>query len=407
MCNRFLFGALVIYMIKIITLALLVGLTPLAIDMYIPAMLAIATDFSTDLSVIQNSLTTYFLGLCLGQLIYGPASDALGRKPVLLIGLLLFLIASILSAIATNETSFLLARFLQAIGGGASIVIVHGIITDQFKGAEAVRIRSIIVLIMTIAPMVSPLIGGNLLMLFGWRSIFVFLAVYALLITCFAMCFLAETQHQRKRFNVAHLLESYQDLLSEKMIWAWLVGLALNGGVIFGFIAGSAYIYLDLLAIAPHQFGWYFSANIAVMFIAASINSQASIRYGVINVMRVGQVIQSIGLLLLIAVWYFNVIKIISLVPLFAFVFGLNIMINPNATSMMLEQYKRRAGTAAALLGAVRYSFAALFTMLIALGTANGMGLGSTIWAMAVGGIGSSVMVYSIMIKLPHLKVIE
>lgn len=381
-------------MVQIITLALLVALTPLAIDMYIPAMLSIAGYFNTDLSLIQNSLTTYFLGLCLGQLIYGPASDALGRKPVLMVGLSLFFIASVLCAIAANETLFLLARFLQALGGGACIVTVHGIITDQYRGADAVKIRSIIVVIMTIAPMVSPLLGGHLLMFFGWRSIFVFLAIYAVLITLCGSIFLHETQQYKKTLNFRHMFESYADLFSEKLIWLWLVGLALNGAVIFGFIAGSPYIYLKLLAIPPADFGWYFSANIMVMCLSATINSRACARFGVIKVMRIGQVLQSIGLCLLLLVWYLNVVKITVLVPLFALVFGLNIVVNPNATSIMLEQFRRRAGTAAALMGAMRYSFAAIATMLIAWGTATNSGIGPTIWVMAFGGICSSLLVH-------------
>jgi DHA1 family bicyclomycin/chloramphenicol resistance-like MFS transporter len=160
-------------------LGALTAIGPLAIDMYLPALPTIAREFRVDASVVQSSLASYFIGIAIGQAFYGPLSDRLGRKPILYLGLTLFMISSIGCASAASVDALIAFRFLQALGGCAPIVIPRAIVRDHFDQAGSVRMLSVLMLVMGLAPILAPLIGGQLLVHFGWRAVFWLLTAYA------------------------------------------------------------------------------------------------------------------------------------------------------------------------------------------------------------------------------------
>lgn len=382
----------------IVLFGILIALTPFAIDMYIPAMPTMAVHFNTGLATMQFSLGIYLLGLCIGQLIYGPIADAIGRKPILLMGLTIFSIASIFCSFTTSDSFFLCFRFMQALGGAAVVVAVNAMVTDHYKGAEGVKVRATIIVIMTIAPMLSPLIGGWLLLHFGWQCIFYFLSFYAILLITLCVLLLQESIDKTKPLNISHMFDSYRDLLSQKNIWLWLTALGFNSGVNFSFIVGSPYLYLSLFDISPQDFGWYFSVNLLSMMIFASINTRVSSYFGIVSVMRFGQFIQASALVLLLFFWSFELLDLLILIPAFALAFGINTFINPNASSLMLELYQKRAGTASALLGTFRYGFAVIFSGVVSLGSELNLGVGAIIWPMVFASL-SSIVLLNIVVR--------
>src|SRR5687767_5619773 len=166
---------------------------PLAIDMYLPALPTIAREMQSSIASVQVSLAVYFVGIAAGQAFYGPLSDRWGRKPALYFGLIVFVLSSIGCAVAGNVSALIVLRFLQALGGCAPLVIPRAVVRDHFDQRESARMLSVLILVMGLAPILAPLIGGQLLVNFGWRSIFWLLAAYGIAWLTIVILFLPES----------------------------------------------------------------------------------------------------------------------------------------------------------------------------------------------------------------------
>jgi DHA1 family bicyclomycin/chloramphenicol resistance-like MFS transporter len=212
-------------------LGALTAIGPLAIDMYLPALPTIAREFGVDASVVQSSLAAYFIGIALGQAFYGPLSDRLGRKPSLYLGLTLFMISSIGCASAASVDALIAFRFLQALGGCAPIVIPRAIVRDYFDQAGSVRMLSVLMLVMGLAPILAPLIGGQLLVHFGWRAVFWLLTAYAAVWLTVVAALLPESlpSTRRARHPIREVLSVYWRLARDRRF----MGHALAGALIF------------------------------------------------------------------------------------------------------------------------------------------------------------------------------
>lgn len=179
---------------RILLLGALAATAPLAIDMYLPALPAMAADLNRPNSHIQQTLTLFMLGYALCQLIYGPLSDRFGRRPVILFGMLLFSAASLACTLAQSLDQLLAARIIQALGGGAASVVVTALVRDLYRGEAAARVMSLVVMSMTLAPLLAPMVGGQILQMFGWRAIFMLLTLLGLLLTLQVWLRLPETR---------------------------------------------------------------------------------------------------------------------------------------------------------------------------------------------------------------------
>jgi DHA1 family bicyclomycin/chloramphenicol resistance-like MFS transporter len=375
----------------IFLLASIVALTPLAIDMYLPAMPAIAESYGTELKVIQGSMSTFLIGFAIGQLIHGPLSDALGRRPIALAGLSIFATASLALAFAESASGFLLLRIVQAVGGAAGSVVINAVITDKFRGHEAVQVRSTIVMVMTLAPMLAPTIGGALLLWANWRAIFMLLAVWALMTLVWSYLSLQESNQHRHALNFKNVITNYRQVISRPLLWPWLAGISLNTGAFFSFLAASPYVYIQVFEIPPEIFGFYFSANVIVMTLGSAFNSRFTRYFGTETVLRTAQRIQIIALAALLLLLAFDLLTLWSLVPLCAIFIGLNSFVFPNAASLLMERFNKNAGTAAALLGASQFAMGALFSLLVAQG--DGAGSGPMLLIMSFGGFSAYYLI--------------
>ena len=234
----------------LILLGALSGLTPLSVDMYLPAIPTIAQDLQVSIETVQLTVSTFLAGFALGQLFYGPLADSLGRKPVMLFGLGVFVLASIGCVLANSLPLLLACRLLQALGGAAGSVVVNALLRDLFRDDEFVRAMTLVILTMTLAPLVAPLLGGALLHI-GWRAIFVLLVVLGSLVWGVVAWRLPETLRPelRQPLRPASVLANYGHVLRHRRAMGSLLASTFASAGLFAFISGSPYVYITYFCV--------------------------------------------------------------------------------------------------------------------------------------------------------------
>ena len=363
----------------ILILGALSAFGPLAIDFYLPGFPAMAAAFGTDETRIQSTLASYFLGLSFGQLIYGPVADRFGRRVPLLVGVLVFTLASLGCAVAPTLESLVVLRFMQALGGCAGMVLARAIVTDKCDTIGAAKVFSQLMLVMGLAPILAPVLGGFLVNTTGWRSIFLVLTAFSACCALAVYLGLPESMAvDRPRLPLRGAPRQYARLLTH---WSFL-GHALTGGIamagMFAYIAGSPFVIIKLYGVPAEHFGWVFGANAAGFILVAQINARLLSRFGPHWLLRrMVWVYLGAGVALL-AVTALRPTQLWPLlVPLFACIASLGAII-PNASACAMAGQGPRAGSASAMLGFLQFGIAALSSSLVgwlANGTAVPMAL--------------------------------
>jgi DHA1 family bicyclomycin/chloramphenicol resistance-like MFS transporter len=346
----------------VLLLGAMIGLGPLSIDMYLPSFPTIEREFGSASGSLQLTLATYFVGLALGQAFYGPISDRFGRKPPLYFGLTLFVLAAIGCALSTSVAELATFRLLQGLGGCAAMVVTMAIIRDCATGAAAARLFSRLILVMGIAPIVAPLLGGWVLTQFGWRALFLLLATGGTLALIGMHFLLKETRNPAHvvPLSVPSVLRSYGQLLTDRSF----VGYALVGGMaitgMFAYIAGSPFVLIEIYGVKAQNFGWFFGANAAGFILGSQINGRLVGRFGSTRVLHRAVVIPAVAGVALAALAFSGWLPLPLLsIGFFAYVGSLG-FINPNSMASALASQGHRAGTAAALSGSVQFVFATI-----------------------------------------------
>ncbi|KKO00487.1 hypothetical protein LCGC14_0125780 [marine sediment metagenome] len=339
---------------------------PLAIDLYLPAFPSMALDFGTDSEHIQLSLSAYFIGLASGQLFYGPIADRFGRRKPLLFGIVLFCLASFACAMAPTLEWLMAARFAQALGGCAGIVVNRAVVRDLCTPIEAAKAFSQLMLVMGVAPILAPLGGGLLLTLGGWPLIFLFLAVFSG-IYIFAVFFgLQETlPYDAPRAPLSSALGRYFRLLREPvfMFHALTGGVAMAG--MFAYIAGSPFIIMEMYGVAAEHFGWFFGANAAGFILFAQFNSRLLRRRPPIKLLKATSFIYLFFTVSLLAVAAWQPASLWPLMlPLFGSVAVIALVI-PNSSASAMAGHGHQAGVASALMGTMQFVIAGITSALV------------------------------------------
>lgn len=339
---------------------------PLAIDFYLPSFPTLARVFDTDVEHVQLSLAAYFVGLALGQLVYGPLADRFGRRIPLLVGVLLFSLASLACALAQSLEWLIAARFVQALGGCAGMVVSRAVVRDLCDPISSAKVFSQLMLVMGLAPILAPLGGGLLLNSFGWPSIFICLTLFSALCWLGVALWLPETLAPTA--PVAPLrgaLGEYMRLFGDGPF----IGHALTGGLaiagMFAYIAGSPFVFIELYGVPAEHYGWVFGSNAAGFILVAQLNAWLVARHGP-------------GYWLRRTVWFYLACALLLvgiassqpaalwplLVPLFGCIACLGILL-PNATASAMAGQGRHAGSASALLGSLQFAIAASAAALV------------------------------------------
>lgn len=340
----------------ILLLALLTALGPLSIDMYLPALPLMADDFGVTTQMVANSLPAYFLGLAVGQLIYGPLSDRIGRKPPLYIGLSLYVLASLLCVFAYSEWSLIAARVLQALGGCVGVVIARAAIRDRLDLNASAQAFASMMIVSTIAPIMAPTLGAWVLLFFDWHIIFAFLAAIGMIAALCVHFFFKETLVPERRLNLSfsQILNLYASIFKDPLFcYAMLAG-CLSSGALFTYISGSAAVLMDSYGLGQQLFAYVFGCNAVGIMLFSSLNKRLAQRYGILERLKLGGMVQAFGAVLLLLCGVVFAPLALVLLGLFLTVAGIGFT-GPNAMALAMSEQGSRAGTASAVMGSMQF----------------------------------------------------
>lgn len=341
-------------------LAMLVALTPLAIDMYLPAMQRMALDLQAPIHQVELSVSGYLLGFALGQLCGGGLSDRWGRKPAIVLGLLVFSVSSFALVSVTSVDALLLIRVLQALGGGIAVVNSSAIVRDLYAGREVARVLSMIAMVMMIAPLIAPLLGALVAEFSGWRSIFSVLGGYAALVIGLFIWLVPESRGRNaKRDDQPGMLQAYLRIIRHRQAMRYVLVLAFGFSGMFAFITTAPFTYLELYGVSPNLFPFLFGANIVTMMLFSRINIRCLNRVEPDRLLRVGVSLQALAGLGLVTASQFDVPLAVVVVLNMLFVGSLG-LIAANATAGCLEFFPDISASANAVIGVVEFSMGAL-----------------------------------------------
>lgn len=335
----------------------LAALGPLSIDMYLPALPAMAEDFQVDVAAVQLSLASFFVGFAVAQLVAGPLVDRHGRRRPLMLALALYVLASLGCAVAPSNDLLIAFRLLQGLAGSMAVVVPRAVVRDLHSGPAAVHMLSRLMLVMGIAPIVAPLLGSWVLGALGWRAIFVFLAGFGALTLFTCLRLLPETG---RPYDPSSTLRSQlRVLVREPDFRIYTLCGAFSSAAMFAYIAGSAFVFIEVHHVDPEQYGYFFGANAFGLIAASQLNRLLVGRFTASQVLGAATALAAVSGLAVLAVALTGVGGLWGIsVALFLFLSSLGIL-GPNSTGLALERHGERAGLASAVLGSFQSMVAA------------------------------------------------
>lgn len=372
----------------ILLLGILTSFGPMSIDLYLPAFPEIARDLGLESSSLQYTLTSFFIGLSIGQLIYGPISDKFGRKKPLLFGLALFTITSLMIAYAQSLQTVVALRFAQALGSCVGMVITRAIIRDTFNSKDIAKVFSLIILVMGVAPIFAPVLGSQILRFSSWRGLFVFLSVFGA-VSFVGTAFLIKESLQ----TPASIKQSFSNYLSLFTDRQFLCASVISGtalAAMFSYISSSSVVFMDIFKLSANEYPVIFGLNAAGFILVSQMNVRLLNAYSIDRVLSSGMKVFFANSLVLAAVAYLDFGIVFFELALFSVVSCVGLVL-PNITAKALEFQGHRAGVASALMGSLQFLIASFGTVLVA----SLSGLGE--WAMVIGlnlFVGLSLAIY-------------
>jgi DHA1 family bicyclomycin/chloramphenicol resistance-like MFS transporter len=351
----------------IVLLAAMVSIAPFAIDTYLPALPALSSAFHDSPAAAQRTLATFFLGFAFGQSIVGPLIDRFGRKRPLYFGLGIFIVASFACTFAPNLGALAGLRLLQALGACCGGVVSRAIVRDLFEEQEGAHVLSRMILVMGLAPLLSPIIGGYFLVWFGWKSIFYMLGGIGCAVLLLAHIRLSETHDPEnvRELHLGSIFRDYWHLLSNRHFLGYGLGAGISSAGLFAFITGSPHVYIDIFHVKPEHFGFLFGLN-ALGFVAVSqINAALIRRFPLQRLLGGAQMIQATGGVVLLIDAYTGFGGLWGIVIPLLFYTPLNGAVMPPATALAMQPHRARAGLASALIGTLQFGCSAIASALL------------------------------------------
>lgn len=352
----------------IVILGMLSMLMPLSIDMYLPSMPTIARSYHVADGYVQLTISIYLFGFAIGQLIYGPLSDSFGRKKIMIIGLILFIIAAVLCGLSPNINQLIAVRFFHGLAAASTAVIINAFMRDIFSDRdEFSRMTSFVTLVSNLAPLLAPIIGGIILVWFKWQTIFYVLSLAACITLILFTCTIPETLPKEKRvsFNLSLILRNFVTIFRHSQVLKFMLVGAFSSAGLFSFLSLGSFVYMNIYGVKPEQFGYYFALNILFLVTMNIINSRFVRTKGALSMLKLGMMIQTIMALYLLIVVICQ-LGFIALVIGVAGYIGCMSIIGGNAMAITLSYYPYMAGTAASLAGTFRFVIAALIGVALA-----------------------------------------
>jgi DHA1 family bicyclomycin/chloramphenicol resistance-like MFS transporter len=383
----------------VLVLGLLTALGPLTIDMYLPSLPAITTDLHTTAAAVQLTLTGTLVGLAFGQLLVGPLADAYGRRWPLLGGIAVHMLASVFCVIAPNVAVLGALRVLQGLGAAAAAVVAMAMVRDLFTDNAAARLFSRLMLVVGVAPILAPTVGGLVLNWTSWRGVFVVLTVVAVTISAVSALVLPETlpPAARRSGGVPGTVRDYGRLLTDRVYVGLILVAGLAMAALFAYVSGSSYVFQDGYGMSEQQFALIFAGGAVGLIGATQFNVRLLRRWSPQQIMSVSLVAGLVFALVLLVLAVTGVGGLAGiLVPLWL-VLAMVGLTMPNAPALALSRHGEAAGTAAALLGAVQFGVGALAAPLVGV-----LGVGEVAMAVVVfAGMLSATLVCFLVVR-PH-----
>ena len=343
-------------------LALVLGLLsasgPFAIDMYLPALPSIGRSLGASVHAVQASLMAFFVSLGIGQIVYGPVSDMVGRKPPLYFGLLLFAAGSVGCALAPNIETLVVLRFVQGLGACAGMVIPRAVVRDLHTGNDAARLMSLLMLVFSVSPILAPLAGSILIESLGWRSVFWAIAGLALFGLVLLATSLTETRPRGQRVNssFAGALSAYGRLLRDRHFMGLVFIGAFGMASFFAYLANSSFVLIDHYGLTPRQYSVAFAANAASFIGASQLTAWTAKRFGLARIVKVAVTGYAIVMALLLGSNLLGVDALALLLGMLFAGYGCLGLVIPGTAVLALDKHGAIAGTASALMGTVQFA---------------------------------------------------
>jgi MFS transporter, DHA1 family, multidrug resistance protein len=378
---------------RVVILGSLSAFAPLSIDMYLPAFPALSAGLRASPSAVQLTLTSCLVGLAVGQLVAGPLSDTLGRRRPLLVGLVVYTVFSAVCAVAPSVYALVALRLAQGLGGAAGLVIATAAVRDRYAGVAMARFLSTLMLVNGLAPVLAPVLGGQLLRLVSWRGVFVVLTGVGVLLLVASLLWFDESlpPARRRPGSLGATLRSFGTLLANRAFTGYALAGGLAFAAMFAYISGSSFVLQDIFRLSPQQFSLVFAVNAVGIIGCGQLNKWLLGRSGPWctprRLLGIGLVAATVGgVLLLVSVlagWGLAVL----LPALFTVVASVGIAL-PNTRALAMAGYPDLAGTAAALVGVLQFAVGGLVAPLIGLGgTATAVPMVVVIAGLTVGAL--------------------
>ncbi len=329
--------------IFILTLGILSMLPPFGVDMYLPSFLEIAKDLGVSPEQVQHTLTSFAYGMAFGQLFWGPFGDSFGRKPIILLGVIVGALTALVLTEINSVGNFTALRFVQGFFGAAPVVLSGALLRDLFSKDQLSKVMSTITLVFMLAPLVAPIIGGYIVKFFHWHAIFYVISLVGLLAAALVFFIIPETHKKENRIplRLNIIARNFLLLWKQKEVLGYMFAASFSFGGLFAFVTAGSIVYIGIYGVPVDQFGYFFMMNIVTMIFASFLNSRFVTKVGAETMFWP----MAIGV---------------------AFFVGPNPVISSNAMASALEKCPQMAGTTNSLIGSVRFAVGAIMGSLVA-----------------------------------------
>jgi DHA1 family bicyclomycin/chloramphenicol resistance-like MFS transporter len=350
------------YIILILILGFITALGALSIDMYLPAFAAIAADLHTDVSAVQLSLSSYFLGISFGQLLYGPLLDRYGRKKPLYIGLAVYIVASLACAATRSVNTLIALRLIQALGGCAGIVAARALVRDLFPVEDIAKVFSLLLLVLVVSPMFAPYIGGLVCSAWGWHYIFIILAVVASVVITACLIWLPDGREPDHTLSLKpqHIISNFWNVFKHPQFFTYALAGAIGMSSQYAYLSGSSYVFISYYHVDQKHFGYIFAFIAAGLIGFSQVNSVIIRKASSQNVMRIALIFQCVIGIILFVVTYNGLINVFEMIGLLFIYLCCQGFITPNSSALSLAPFAKQAGIASALMGFLQMGLGSL-----------------------------------------------
>ena len=353
----------------ILILGLLSAIGPFSIDMYLPGFPVIASDLHTTPEMVSYSLSSYFIGICFGQMLIGPLLDRYGRKRPLYGGLIIYILSSIGCAFAPSIEVLIVLRLFQAAGGCVGIVAPRAIIRDLFPVHENAKIFSLLILILGVSPIIAPTTGGYVTAHFGWHSIFIILTIITSLILLAVFFWLPESKQPDPTFSLKPkpILASFQKVISHPQFYTYSFTGAMASAGLYAYLAGSPFVFMDLYHVTGQHYGWIFAIIAAGLITSSQMNNIMLKTYTSEQIIRLTLSLQCIIAVVLVIGTYNNWLGLFGTIGCIFFYLCCQGFSFPNSSALSMAPFTKEAGSASALMGSIQMALGAGASALVGL----------------------------------------